>query len=288
MKNPTATISGILNVCSGSTELKASSGATYLWSTGATSQNITVTATGVYSVTVTDSFGCSSIASVSIEPSQTAVTPTLEITQPSCFVSSGTIKVTSPASQYSFDNGVTWGTNPIRAGLSPGNYKVIIKTVTGCTSYAQEVSIVPSLTAYPNYTSIQPRFCGDTGTITITSNSAYYSFDNGTTWVTNSTADLLQPGTYTIRTKDLIGCISNPQIVLIESNTLGNPEYTVVNPACSVPGSITIDTPADFYTFNGGQTWVTTNTLSNISSGNFSVGIKNNLGCTSYFRTIYL
>lgn len=288
VKNPTATISGILNVCSGSTELKASSGATYLWSTGATSQNITVTATGVYSVTVTDSFGCSSIASVSIEPSQTAVTPTLEITQPSCFVSSGTIKVTSPASQYSFDNGVTWGTNPIRAGLSPGNYKVIIKTVTGCTSYAQEVSIVPSLTAYPNYTSIQPRFCGDTGTITITSNSAYYSFDNGTTWVTNSTADLLQPGTYTIRTKDLIGCISNPQIVLIESNTLGNPEYTVVNPACSVPGSITIDTPADFYTFNGGQTWVTTNTLSNISSGNFSVGIKNNLGCTSYFRTIYL
>ncbi len=57
-----STISGILNVCSGSTELKASSGATYLWSTGEISQNIIVTAIGVYSVTVTDSFGCSSTA----------------------------------------------------------------------------------------------------------------------------------------------------------------------------------------------------------------------------------
>src|SRR5690606_25646338 len=90
VKNPTATITGILNVCSGSTVLKASSGATYLWSTGETTQNITVSATGIYSVTVTDSIGCSSTAQVSIEPSQTAVSPTREITQPSCVVSSGT------------------------------------------------------------------------------------------------------------------------------------------------------------------------------------------------------
>src|SRR5690606_18476706 len=91
VKNPTANITGVLNVCSGSTELKASSGATYLWSTGETTQNITVSAIGTYSVTVTDSFGCASIATVTIEPSTTAVTPTVEITQPSCFVSTGTI-----------------------------------------------------------------------------------------------------------------------------------------------------------------------------------------------------
>lgn len=288
VKNPTATISGILNVCSGSTVLKASSGATYLWSTGETSQNITVTNIGTYSVTVTDSFGCSSTADVSIEPSQTAVTPTLEITQPSCFVSTGTIKVTSSASEYSFDNGLTWGTNSTKTGLYPGTYRVLIKTVKGCTSYAQSATIVPSLTPYPNVDSEQPRFCGDTGKITVTSNAAYYSFDNGSTWVTDAVADGLQPGTYTIRTKDIAGCISDPAIVLISSNTLGNPDYTVVSPACSVPGSITINTPADFYTFDGGQTWVTTNILSNILSGNFSVGIKNSLGCTSYFQSIYL
>ena len=288
VKNPTATITGILNVCSGSTVLKASSGATYLWSTGETTQNITVTATGIYSVTVTDSFGCASTAQVSIEPSQTAVSPTLEITQPSCFVTTGTIKVTSPASQYSFDNGVTWGTNPVKSGLYPGTFKVMIKTLTGCTSYAQEVNITPALTSYPSCSAEQPKFCGDKGTITVSTSAAYYSFDNGVTWGTSSTATGLSPGNYSVRTKDISGCISNAQVVNISSNTLGNPDYTVVNPACSVAGSITINTPADFYTFNGGQTWVTSNTLLNVISGNFSVGIKNNLGCTSYFSSIYL
>ncbi|MGZ8564532.1 MAG: hypothetical protein ACXWVY_01335, partial [Kaistella sp.] len=288
VKNPTATITGILNVCSGSTELKASSGATYLWSSGETTQNITVTATGVYSVTVTDSFGCASTAQVSIEPSQTAVSPTLEITQPSCFVTTGTIKVTSPASQYSFDNGVTWGTNPVISGLYPGTFKVMIKTLTGCTSYAQEAIITPVLTSYPSCSAEQPKFCGDLGSITVSTSAAYYSFDNGVTWGTSATANGLAPGNYSVRTKDISGCISNAQVINISSDTLGNPDYTIINPACSVPGSITINTPADFYTFDGGQTWVTTNNLSNVMSGNFSVGIKNNLGCTSYFSSIYL
>ncbi len=288
VKNPTATISGILNVCSGSTELKASSGATYVWSTGETTQNITISNIGTYTVTVTDSFGCASTATVVIEPSQTAVTPTLEITQPSCFVSSGTIKVTSIASEYSFDNGQTWGTNPVKSGLYPGTYQVMIKTLKGCTSYAQSVTIVSSLTPYPYYSAIQPRFCGDTGSITIASTAAFYSFDDGTTWVNSATIDQLQPGTYTIRTKDIAGCISNPAVILIQSNTLGNPDFSVKNPACTVAGSITINTPADFYTFNGGQTWVTSNVLSNVLSGNFSIGIKNSLGCTSYFQSIYL
>lgn len=288
VKNPTATISGILNVCSGSTDLKASAGAAYLWSTGETTQSITVTSVGTYSVTVTDSFGCSSTASASIEPSQTAVTPTVEITQPSCFTTTGSIKVTSTASEYSFNNGASWTTNPIKSGLYPGDYDVMIKTIKGCISYAQTVTIIPALTSTPNYSAEQPNFCGDTGSITISTNAAYYSFDNGVTWVNNSTITLLQPGLYSIRTKDLSGCISNVAVVSIASNTLGNPDFTVVNPACSVPGSITINTPADFYTFDGGQNWVTTNTISNILSGNFSVGIKSSLGCTSYFQSVYM
>lgn len=288
VKNPTATITGILNVCSGSTELKASSGSSYLWSTGETTQNITVTAIGVYSVTVLDSYGCAGTGSVSIEPSQTAVTPTLDVTQPSCFVATGTIKVTSPASQYSYDNGVTWTTTSIKTGLYPGDYKVLIKTVNGCTSYPQEVRIMAVLTAYPSCYAEQPKFCGDTGTITVNHTAAYYSFDNGVTWGTSSVATNLQPGNYSIRTKDIAGCISNAQVVNITSNTLGKPDYTLVNPACTVAGSITINTPSDFYTFNGGQTWVTTNVLSNLVSGNFSIGIKNLLGCTSFFESIYL
>lgn len=191
VRNPTANITGILNVCSGSTVLTASAGASYLWSTGGKTQSITVTSLGDYSVTVTDSFGCSSSATVTIEPSQTAVSPILQITQPSCFSTTGTIKVTSPASQYSFDDGVTWEANNTKSNLYPGTYLVKIKTVNGCTSYSQSVTITAASTLYPNYSYTNPLFCGDTGSITITTPAAYYSFDDGTTWVTNPKAMFL-------------------------------------------------------------------------------------------------
>jgi hypothetical protein len=99
VKNPNVNISGILNVCSGSTVLTATPGATYLWNNGSATQSITVTSIGTYSVTVTDSNGCANTASVTIEPSQTATVPNVIITQPSCFVTTGSIQITSTASQ---------------------------------------------------------------------------------------------------------------------------------------------------------------------------------------------
>lgn len=288
VRNPTANITGILNVCSGSTVLTASPGASYLWSTGGTTQSIVVTSLGDYSVTVTDSFGCTSNASVTIEPSQTAVSPILQITQPSCFVSTGTIKITSAALQYSFDDGNTWGASNTKSNLYPGTYQVKIKTVNGCTSYSQSVIITAASTLYPNYTYTNPLFCGDTGSITITTPAAYYSFDDGNTWGNNSTANKLLPANYKIRTKDLQGCISSANNVLISSNTLETPTYTTVSPACTAKGSITIDTLSDFYTFDGGTTWVTNNTMSNLNAGSYSLGIKNALGCTSFYTYAYL
>ena len=288
VRNPTANITGILNVCSGSTTLTSSPGSSYLWSTGGTTQSIKATSLGNYSVTVTDSFGCTSTASVTIEPSQTAVSPVLHITQPSCFTTTGTIKVTSPASQYSFDDGVTWEASNTKSNLYPGIYLVKIKTVNGCTSYSESVTITAASTLYPNYTYTNPLFCGDTGSIIILTPAAYYSFDDGVTWGSSATANNLLPANYKIRTKDLQGCISSANNVLISSTTLETPIYTIELPACTVKGSITINTLSDFYTFDGGNTWVTNNKMSNLDAGSYSLGIKNALGCTSYYSYAYL
>ncbi|MBX9887247.1 MAG: T9SS type B sorting domain-containing protein [Flavobacteriaceae bacterium] len=288
VKNPTANITGILNVCSGSTLLTATSGSTYLWNTGETTQSITVNAIGNYSVTVADSFGCSSTATVSIEPSQTAVSPILQITQPSCFSTTGSIIITSTAAEYSFDDGVTWTTNNTKDNLYPGSYSVKIKTINGCISYSQKATITGVSTSYPSYTYSNPLFCGDVGRITILTPSTYYSFDDGVTWVNNSTDDNLKPGLYKIRTKDAQGCISAANNVLLSSTTLDDPTYTLILPACTVVGSITINSVADFYTFDGGTTWVTTNNLTNLTAGSYRVGIKNALGCTSNFNYVYL
>lgn len=288
VKNPNVNITGILNVCSGSTVLTATQGVNYLWNTGAITQSITVTTIGTYSVTVTDINGCVNTASVTIEPSQIATTPDVSITQPSCFVATGTIQVTSPASQYSFDNGNTWTTNATISNLTPGTYYIKTKTINNCISYPLEIIINPALTSYPNSTHVNPAYCGGFGSITITTSASFYSFDDGVTWTTNPTASNLTAGSYKIRTKDAQGCISNFNTVLLSNVSLETPIFTTINPACGVNGSITINTVSDFYTFDGGTTWVTNNVLSNLTSGSYSIAIKNSLGCTSEYSNAYV
>ena len=288
VKNPVATISGILNICSGSTVLTASPASSYLWASGETTQSITVTSLGTYSVTITDSSGCSAVGSVTILGNQPAVNPTIVVTQPSCFVASGTITITSVASEYSYDDGVTWTTSSSMSNLSIGTYGVKIKTVSGCISYTSLVTIHPTLSAYPNYTKTDPSACGDVGSITITTVSDLYSFDDGITWVTNNTLTNLPSGIYKIRVKDAAGCISNYNSVELNSEFLPDPTFTFNNPYCGNLGDITITTPAAAYSFDGGVTWQASNVLSNLSVGTFFIKIRNSQGCTSPNKYVFL
>ena len=289
VKNPTATISGILNVCSGSTVLTASPGVSYLWSGSLeTTQSISVTANATYSVTVTDSDGCASNGSVTILPNSVAPLPSLTVTQPTCSSSTGSIQVTSPASEYSFDGGVTWGTNSTMSNLPYGTYSVRVRTAAGCTSYNSSVNIVAFLSSFPNFTSVDPISCSDLGSITITSTATEYSFDDGVTWTTNNTANNLPSGIYLIRTKDAFGCISNFNSVHLNSEFLDPSLYIKDNPFCGNLGSIIITTPAVSYSFDGGNTWQTSNTLSNLTSGSYLIKIKNAQGCTSPNTYVYL
>lgn len=288
VKNPSATISGILNVCGGSTTLKASSGVSYLWSNGDTTQSTVVTRNGTYSVTITDAEGCSSTASVTIIPSNVAVSPTIEVTQPTCFVHTGSISITSPAAEYSYDNGITWTTSSQMNNLAVGSYSVKIKTANDCYSYATRIDIVPFMTSYPYYTSVNPSSCGAFGSITITTAAKFYSFDDGVTWTTNNTATGLPVGTYLIRTKDEFGCISNFNSVVFYSETLPSPAYTTTQPYCTNLGSITITTPASSYSIDGGTTWQASNVFTNLTNGSYQLKIKNAIGCTSPNLYVYI
>jgi hypothetical protein len=152
VRNPRANISGVLNVCNGATLLTATKGVSYLWSNGETTQSISATKTGLYSVTVTDVLGCKAIGEVTIIPNQVAAQPTIKITQPSCSLSTGSIEVTSPASEYSYDDGKTWVTNSEIKNLPIGTYYVKIRTASGCESYSTKINLVLFLNSFPNYT----------------------------------------------------------------------------------------------------------------------------------------
>jgi len=288
VKNPSATISGVLNVCSGSTILTASAGESYIWSTGDRTRNITVYSTGIYSVTITDSKGCIATASVTILANQIAVQPTVETIQPSCFISKGTITITSPAALISFDGGMTWGTNSTKTDLNVGTYSIKIQTASGCYSHSTNVTINPFYLPFPNFITTQPTSCGGTGSITITTIGTEYSFDDGLTWGISNTLTNLPSGIYKIRTKNEFGCISNFNSVVLTGEFLDNPEYTIDNPVCEIGGSIKITTLGTEYSFDGGTTWVETNILNDVIAGTYIIKIKNEMGCTSPNLYVYV
>lgn len=288
VKNPSASISGILNVCSGSTVLTASPGTSYLWGNGAVTQSITVTAIGTYTVTVTDAFGCQALGSVTILNSSVAVQPTIVVTQPTCFSNTGTIAITSTASEYSYDNGVTWVTTSSMTNLPIGTYQIKIRTLAGCTSYGTDIHLIPYLSSFPDFNSVNPAFCGDIGSITITTAAPFYSFDDGVTWVTDNTKGNLPSGTYLIRIKDSFGCISNFNSVVLNGEFLDPPTFINTDPYCGNRGDITITTPAASYSFDGGTIWQTSNYLGNLEDGSYIIKIKDYRGCTSPNVYVYL
>jgi gliding motility-associated-like protein len=243
---------------------------------------------GIYYVKIKTSSGCiSSTVEVSITQPQLIGDSNLTVIQPTCNVAFGTITVNSPiATEYSFDDGITWQTSPTKDLLPPGIYYIKIKTSSGCISSTVEVRIEQQqLIGESNLTVIQPTTCNGFGTITVNSPIAMeYSFDDGQTWQISPTKDLLTPGVYYIKIKTLDGCESPvPVEVYINEDpqSLGNPEYTVIQPGCGTNGSITITTLASQYSFDNGATFGTSNTLNNIIVGTYLIKFKDASGCIS-------
>ena len=176
---PGATVSagGPTTFCQGgSVVLTASSGTSYSWSNGATTQAITVTTSGNYSVTVTTSTCVSTTTpvTVTVNPKPTA---SATAGGPTVFCQPNTVVLTASAGgTWLWSNGAT--TQSITVATS-GNYSVTITNASGCISD-------PST---PIAVTVNPR-----PTVNITA-SPYTRLLPGLS--TTLTANVTPPGTYT-------------------------------------------------------------------------------------------
>lgn len=246
------------------------------WTTNPVATNLPV---GSYNIRIRDVNGCvSNMVDVPLFEIFIGY-PEITMEQPSCGVN-GSITVTSPAVEYSFDNGVTWTTDPVASDLPAGSYSIITKDVDGCLSNAVVANLVEVLLPEPEFTFILPS-CGSLGSITITTVASEYSFDNGLTWTTNPVATDLASGDYYVLIKNSQGCLSDPAFVDLNENFITVPTYTFLNPQCPSLGSITITTVAASYSFDGGTTWTTESMLIGLGPGIYSIKIKNSEGCES-------
>ncbi len=144
----------------GSVLLQASSGSSYSWSTGATSQSITATQSNTYSVTVTDGNGCTATASrtVTVNPTPTAV---INASGATTFCQGGSVSLTATGGgNYSWSTGATSQSITV---TQSNTYSVTVTDGNGCTATASRIVTVnsnPTVSfSLPTYTSINaPSF----------------------------------------------------------------------------------------------------------------------------------
>ncbi len=130
----------------------------FLWSTGATTQNISGLAAGVYDVVVTDALGCNVQNQVNIaEPAELIANPTAGPAPNEL-----TANVTGGTPPYSY----VWSSNPpqyteIATSLAYGTYTVVVTDANGCSATGtgqttnvgiEERSFAQHITLYPNPT----------------------------------------------------------------------------------------------------------------------------------------
>jgi large repetitive protein len=293
-----ATITSSTNIscngnCNGSATVSASGGIspyTYTWSPSGGSDSIASgLCSGNYSVTVTDSNGCSAIATVTItqpNPINIATAQSNTLCYGSC---NGTATAMASGGSspytYSWSNGQTSQT---ATGLCAGSYTVTITDSSGC-SFSTTVSISSPAQLTDSVTTntiFCHNSCDGIAVVSVSGGvSPYtYAFSNGFSNAIyyNDTITNLCPGiTYTITIRDSNGCsiidsvfFNNPAGMAVTNSITGSSCNNINNGAVSV----TVSGGTAPYTFlwsNGN----TTQNLSNILSGTYILTIKDSNGC---------
>jgi hypothetical protein len=181
---PTITANGATSFCTGgSVELTSSSATGNTWSTSATTQSITVTSSGSYTVTVKDNNNCSATSIATIVNVSNSPTPTVAATATEA-CSGDTIKITSSAADsYVWSNGAT--TQSIEV-TSSGTYSVVTTNSDACKGVGTSNLVNVNFTKTPVAAG---SFTVNGNVVTFTNNStgaSSYSWDFGD--FTNSSA----------------------------------------------------------------------------------------------------
>jgi len=195
---PTVSISGTLTYCVGaSTTLDAGAGfASYSWSSGETTQTISATA-GNYTVTVTDSNGCSN-TSAQVSVTELAL-PTVAIsgTLFYCAGSNTTLTATAGLSSYLWSSGET--TQSITA--TAGSYTVTGTDANGCSTTSSSVTVTETALDNAGFSysasSYEPTDADPTPTITGLTGG---TFSGTTGLVINSTTGEIDLSASTVAT----------------------------------------------------------------------------------------
>ncbi|MNU77418.1 hypothetical protein D3C71_669950 [compost metagenome] len=264
-------------------------GYTFNWVGGATTEDRTSLAAGSYSVTITDSKGCTGTVSPTVTQPAAVVSGTTVVTNVACFGgNTGAINLTPTggAGPYTF-NWVGGATTEDRTLLSAGTYSVTITDANACTGTISGITVTQP-TAVVSGTSVVTNvscFGGNNGAINLTPTGGVgpYTFN----WAGGATTEdrtALTAGTYTVTVTDANGCSATlPTITVTQPSFPVSGTTIVTNVACfgNNTGAINL-TPTGGtlpYTVSWGG-GITTEDRTALTAGTYTATITDFNGCT--------
>lgn len=258
----------------------------YLWSNGATTQDLTNVSAGSYSCTITSSSGCKIYT-----PDYTIINGagTLSVTlfdkdDEVCGNGMGEIDLkVSGATSYSFtwSNGAT--TEDI-TGLSAGTYSCTITDNAGCNVSTGDI-IIFNTPGTLNVTVYKADESCDNAQgsidLSITGGTPAYSVSWSNSAVTEDLANL-SDGSYTYTVTDQQGCTASASVYIADTPGTLNLDNTVVTDETCSNGQgqidITISGGSGIYTYTW-STGATTQDLAPVASGTYTCIIKDSNNC---------
>lgn len=144
---PVVSITDTVTLCEGGTvTVNAGSGFdSYSWSTGETTQTITIVTAGNYSVTVTQNHNgvvCTTEKDFTVILSNIATITAIDATDWTQENNTITVQVSGLGSYvYSID-GINWQVDPVFENLQPGHYYIFVRDTNGCGMVSDDVFLL--------------------------------------------------------------------------------------------------------------------------------------------------
>ena len=272
--SPTITPSGPTTFCSGgSVNLQASSGTSYLWSTGAATSSISAVSTGTYTVSVTDAGGCSGTASQIVTVNPNPTTSVITAGGPTTFCQGGSVVLSGNSTSGTWSVG--GGTTATLTATTAGDYYTT--TSNSCGSVQSNhitVTLIPNPTASIISSGGPVTFCSG-GNVVLSGNSTggTWSVGGGTT----STLTVTTSGDYYTTTSNSCGSVQSNHIIVTVNP---NPIASIISAGGSTTfcqgGSVVLsgNSTSGTWSVGGG----TTATLTATTSGDYYTTTSNSCG----------
>ena len=279
---------------------------TYLWSNNLTGSSITGLSVGSYSVTVTNSEGCSVTKGEILNQVDAMGVLIFDVTQPTCFSNNGVISMkisggTAPY-YYSASTGyvvVSYSDTLLLTGLTSGQYNFQVTDATYCVLNTGVILETPNSVSSVNIQATNSTCSSQDGSILVSINggaSPYtytlvYPDSNSVVRNSNQTAylfDKLTTGSYTVFVEDAIGCVFNTEVIIIAEDKFTISTSSTGTTTTNNYGSIEIllstgGTEPYNYLLNGNtvfaETIFTAQTIYNLAPGQYQVSVVDYLGC---------